>query len=70
MTNKQLREELLQYPDDMLVKHLYHNNVNKYTVLTMEGILETSDTDVYDEDNDKVIKGNTERYILLNPIIQ
>lgn len=78
MTNKQFQDLLSLYPDDMPVKLLPDHRSMKVIDITNESLLFTSETahiddtfpeDEWDTEDGKVIIGDGQRYLLLNPII-
>ena len=81
MKNSELQTLLKQYPDDMSIKLLLTHSLDKSNMpidLDEENILHTSVTaycdneapqDEWDSEDGKVILGDGEQYLLINPII-
>lgn len=82
MKNLELQQLLQTYPDDMdiklLIDHIDYSKENKPIDLTIENIMETSETayvddnapeDEWDTEDSKVELGDGKRYLLFNPII-
>lgn len=81
MKNSEFQKLLQQHPDDMPIKLMFNHNLsseNKPSDLHEENILLTSVTAYVDEDapedecdceDGKIMLGDGERYLLINPII-
>jgi len=80
MTNKELQTLLQGYPDDMPVKLLIDHEPGRNSLInfTDENLLHTSETafaddsfpeDEWDCEDGKIVLGNGQQYLLINPIV-
>lgn len=78
MTNKDLQKYLSGFPEDMLVKIILDHKTNKVFDFELENIEHTSDTafaddeapaDEWDTEDGKLMLGDGEKYLLINPPI-
>ncbi len=72
MTINQLKQLLNHYPAGMEVKIFQGVKKGKMVIndFSPENLVETADDDKLNEEEDKVIQGEGERYLLINPPIQ